>query len=190
MEKSKIERKPCSICGVVHTEDDLFEFAGKQLCLNCLERETVLCSHCGERIWSVDNQGTISMPLCSECYDEHYTSCVECGRIIHRDDARYTDLGGEPLCYHCYENSHGHDYIEDYYYKPDPIFYGTGNRFFGVELEVDCGGEVDDNAAEVMHIGNNGLEHIYCKHDGSLDEGFEIVTHPMTLFYHLRLSLF
>lgn len=30
----------------------------------------------------------------------------------------------------------------------------------------------------------NGLEHIYCKHDGSLDDGIEIVTHPMTLTYH------
>ena len=38
-----------------------------------------------------------------------------------------------------------------------------------------------------MHIGNGcGLEHIYCKHDGSLEEGFEIVTHPMTLDYHLN----
>ena len=26
----------------------------------------------------------------------------------------------------------------------------------------------------------------YCKHDGSLDEGFEIVTHPMTLDFHLH----
>lgn len=28
------------------------------------------------------------------------------------------------------------------------------------------------------------MNHIYCKHDGSLEDGFEIVTHPMTLDYH------
>ena len=32
---------------------------------------------------------------------------------------------------------------------------------------------------------SNGLEHIYIKHDGSLEDGMEIVTHPMTLGYHL-----
>ena len=30
-----------------------------------------------------------------------------------------------------------------------------------------------------------GLEHIYCKHDGSLEDGFEIVSHPMSLDYHM-----
>lgn len=187
MEKSKIERKPCSICGVVHEENKLFEFGGKKLCPSCLSRETIVCSHCGERIWSVDNHGTMSMPLCKDCYEEHYTSCVECGRIIRREDAYYEDGSDDPLCYRCYEDNRGHDYIEDYFYKPEPIFYGSGNRFFGVELEVDNGGEVDDNAASVMRVGNgNGFEHIYCKHDGSLEEGFEIVTHPMTMDYHLN----
>jgi len=187
MKESKQKCEACSICGEVFTDDKLTELDGKRLCSECLSRETIVCSHCGERIWSVDNQGTLNMPLCQECYDEHYTSCVECGRIIHREDARYENCGDEPLCYRCYEDSRGHDYIEDYYYKPEPIFYGSGKRFFGVELEVDCGGEIDDNAAAVMRVGNgNGLEHIYCKHDGSLEEGFEIVTHPMTLDYHLN----
>lgn len=44
---------------------------------------------------------------------------------------------------------------------------------------------VVQDAAEVMSIANgNGLENLYCKHDGSLDDGFEMVTHPMTLAYH------
>ena len=38
-----------------------------------------------------------------------------------------------------------------------------------------------------MEIANsNGLENLYCKHDGSLDDGFEMVTHPMTLDYHRK----
>ncbi|MBR6509448.1 MAG: amidoligase family protein [Clostridia bacterium] len=187
MKESKTKCESCSICGSVHTEDLLTKFEGEQLCPECLARETLVCSCCGKRIWFVNNSGTFSLPLCSSCYDEYYTSCVECGRIIHREDAYYDDGSDEPLCYRCHENNRGHDYIEDYYYKPEPIFYGIGKRFFGVELEVDCGGECDDNAAAVMRIGNgSGLEHIYCKHDGSLDEGFEIVTHPMTIDYHLK----
>ena len=38
-----------------------------------------------------------------------------------------------------------------------------------------------------MYVGNRSDEHIYCKHDGSLQDGFEIVTHPMTLEYHMAI---
>lgn len=74
--------------------------------------------------------------------------------------------------------------IHDYYYKPDPIFYGKGQPHYGIELEIDEGGEYDDNAERILNIGNRINEHIYCKHDGSLDDGFEIVSHPATLEYH------
>jgi hypothetical protein len=54
----------------------------------------------------------------------------------------------------------------------------------GVELEVDCGGESSKSAIELCDIANADNERIYIKHDGSLTEGFEIVTHPMSLDYH------
>ena len=67
-----------------------------------------------------------------------------------------------------------------------PIFYGEGVRYFGVELEIDGAGERSDRAWLLVNAANsNGLEHIYIKHDGSLEDGMEIVTHPMTLGYHL-----
>ena len=69
--------------------------------------------------------------------------------------------------------------------KPEPIFYGEGNRFFGVELEIDGAGETNTNAAKILEVVNRNEELVYIKHDGSLNEGFEIVTHPMTLDYHL-----
>lgn len=78
-------------------------------------------------------------------------------------------------------------YIHDYSYKPDPEFKGEGKRYFGVELEVDYGGKDNDNAKEVLDIANYDRENIYIKSDGSLDDGFEIVTHPMTLNYHINL---
>ena len=68
-------------------------------------------------------------------------------------------------------------------YKPKPVFYGQVTRFFGVELEVDDGGEDCDYAEQLLSITGKRM---YIKHDGSLDEGFEMVTHPMTLEYHCR----
>ncbi len=51
-------------------------------------------------------------------------------------------------------------------------------------MEVDYAGESEDSAEAILDIANSNKTHIYCKHDGSLDDGFEIVTHPMTLEYH------
>lgn len=86
------------------------------------------------------------------------------------------------MCEGCYARATRTRKIQDYYYKPEPIFYGEGCRFFGVELEIDYGGESDSSARAILDVANgNGLEYLYCKHDGSLDDGFELVSHPMTL---------
>ena len=158
------------------------------LCERCANEETVICSRCGERIYRDDNAGDENTPLCQSCYDRHYTSCERCGRIIHLDDAYYEDDDEDcPLCYDCHTHARRNKRIEDYYYKPEPLFRGNGSRYFGVELEIDGAGEDDTSAQKVMEIANgNGLENLYCKHDGSLDDGFEMVTHPMTLEYHMK----
>ena len=55
----------------------------------------------------------------------------------------------------------------------------------GVELEIDGAGELDSKASQILDVANRGgLELLYCKHDGSLDDGFELVSHPMSLEYH------
>lgn len=178
----------CSHCGQRFRRELVTEFDGKLYCHRCLSNETVICSHCGERIYNYDNNGSDSLPLCIDCYDNHYTTCCHCDAVIHHDDAYYEDAySSEAYCYDCYNRYVSSSSIRDYYYKPKPIFYGASKRYFGVELEVDDGGEYDENAESVLNIGNNGgVERIYCKHDGSLDDGFEIVTHPMTLEYHLN----
>lgn len=177
----------CSVCGCIHPLTELTEVEGDYYCPDCFERETVTCSHCGCRILLDDMVGSDDFPLCQGCYDDHYTGCSCCGRIIHQDDAYYENENSyEAYCSSCYRTHSHNGSIEDYYYKPNPIFYGNGTRYFGVELEVDGAGECDDNAEDVMSIGNRKADHIYCKHDGSLDDGFEIVTHPMTLDYHIH----
>ena len=45
-----------------------------------------------------------------------------------------------------------------YSYKPSPVFYGRGERFLGVELEVDKGGRDTDNAQELLEIANTANE--------------------------------
>ena len=180
----------CANCGTSFPTTDHREFAGEELCPACLEEETVCCSRCGTRIWSEDNAGTENTPLCQECYDRYYTNCEHCGVLLSNSDVYYEedDDDAPPLCYDCFQRSAGaKGTIHDYYFKPDPIFYGTAPRYFGVELEIDDGGENSHNAARILNLANDFCEsRIYCKHDGSLNDGFEIVTHPMSLDYHLN----
>jgi len=101
---------------------------------------------------------------------------------MHHLDEDETD----GCCDGCYDLMTSTAEVHSYNYKPEPIFYGEGSRYLGVELEIDGGGEDDKNAAMIQRVGNARSDHIYIKHDGSLDDGMEIVTHPMTLDYHCR----
>ena len=174
----------CTSCGNRFYREQLSPFDGELFCPSCLSNQTVYCSCCDRRIWTDDNVGTDAQPLCQDCFDDHFERCTACNALIRRGDTFFR--GDDPYCETCYHSVCDKDAIHDYYFKPTPIFYGEDNRFFGVELEIDGAGEDNDNAAEILHIANAEQLLAYCKHDGSLDEGFEIVTHPMTLDFHLH----
>lgn len=174
----------CHICNRVLDTDNIFKFNGESLCEDCYYSETVVCEHCGERIWEGDNAGSDSLYLCSHCFNDYYTTCEDCGRIIHRDYANYLDdYDDYAYCDVCY-NQRSTGPIHAYDYKPTPIFYGDGPRYFGVELEIDDGGKDSDNASSLLDLINTDAEMIYIKSDGSLSDGLEIVSHPMSLDFH------
>ena len=120
--------------------------------------------------------------LCRECFNDYYRRCENCDNIIHDDSVCWHN--NLPYCEGCFDDFE--DEIEDYSYKPDPIFYGNSYLYFGEELEVDKGGKDGENARTLKDMANYRHEHIYIKSDGSLNDGFEIVSHPMTLDYHMN----
>ena len=82
-------------------------------------------------------------------------------------------------------------YIKPYNYVPDKFYFNclknnTDNLYLGVELEIDKGGKNDDVAKFIKDF--LGKHSCYIKHDGSLENGMEIVTHPSTLDFHKSLS--
>lgn len=171
----------CSHCGCVLEDGEEILFQENVYCADCLRELTVLCTHCGRRIYRQDNEGNTDTPVCGRCYTQYYVTCERCGIMLLEEDAYYeSDEDDTPYCYHCHQDNKA---IHNYYYKPEPIFYGSGPRYFGVELEVDGGGEDYRNAKVVLEEANAQEEYIYCKHDGSLDRGFEIVTHALDLDY-------
>lgn len=184
MEDKNTNALYCSHCGALIREDDDYEEVnGEIVCTDCFEHHTTTCDRCGETIWTDDSYGDEYTTLCRHCYENHYTRCSCCDALLHEDDAYHLD--GYDYCSECYhEEVDRNRSIHDYGYKPEPIFYGNSKRFFGVELEIDGAGKDSDNADEILSIANKDNEHIYIKGDGSLDDGMEIVTYPMSLDCH------
>lgn len=102
---------------------------------------------------------------CEYCYDNNVYSCDDCGE-------QYWDGDG-----HDCEPEEG--VIHSYSYRPSPYFFGKGQYYLGFELEVEAR---DNSRYDGAEIAQDTLgSHAYMKDDGSLSDGFEIVTHPHTL---------
>ena len=186
LNESKNQVLVCNECGRNLGGETVMEFENDIFCEECFLRLTVVCSCCERRIWRDDAEGDSFTPLCRHCYDYEYTNCERCGCLLENNSAYYyEDDSDYPYCQECYERIMAEP-IKSYGYKPEPIFYGSGKIFYGIELELDCGGEDSSNAQKLLDYVNQDDDYIYAKHDGSLSNGFELVTHPMTLDYHLN----
>ncbi len=189
--KMKVYEEEIFFCPLCHEEspmEECMELNGEMVCMDCYDENTVRCSYCDEIICMDENVGDRDTPLCQRCFDYHYTRCESCDRVVSYDDVFYADddpYHEDPYCENCYDR-YAFQAINEYSYKPEPIFYGDGNLYLGVELEIDHGGKDSSNAKEILGTANQTAEHIYIKSDSSLDDGMEIVTHPCTLEYHSR----
>lgn len=182
------EKLICSNCGAVLNEENAQNFDGTVLCDTCFIECTVECDNCQTRIWADDADGDENHVLCPHCYDYYYTHCEHCGRLIHNDDAYYEDDEDYPYCHNCFYEMESKP-IKNYSYKPEPIMYGEGTMYYGVELEMDGEPHLppEECAKALLEVANKDGEKIYIKRDGSLSSsGIEIVTHPATIEAHLN----
>lgn len=188
----------CAECGEVKLCEESMDVDDELICDSCIDEEYVWCEH--EEVYTrYDNS------ICAangEYYtenfaDNHMSSCTGCGQYFMWDDMVVARDTGDMYCHECakddlYQDSDGYWYesieetgvIKDYNYKPEPTFHGTGEKFIGMEWEVDrvnVGNKYED-ADEVF----GGGDLWYCKYDGSLDYGFEAVSHPATPEYWME----
>jgi len=167
----------CDSCGDLVESDDVIFVQGEYWCHDCVSDYAVRCMCCNTYV----NAEDATNGICSHCIDEYYNYCTECDVLIH-DDNTYYDNDDNPFCERCWSRGAIHGYS----YKPEPQFYGEGDCHFGIELEIDEGGYNSDNATTLLSIANENSEHIYIKSDGSLNDGMELVSHPMSYSYHLN----
>ena len=175
--------------------DDTESCEGEAVCTNCLDSGSnyFYCVECEE--WH-NNERTQSVEIyngndiCINCYNDNYRTCGECGEVFRSSEMEYDERSERYYCNYCYDKIDRA--IRDYSYKPKPVYKTEHSEFyedsdieellFGVELEVDKG----DDPQELAERLTSGFEDVYCKHDGSLENGVEIVTHPCTLDYHKK----
>ena len=159
----------CERCSATGTSDDEYrEVDGNSLwCESCVARYSNYCGSCEE--YSSESTSYIADRgdyWCNYCANDNADYCDDC-------DNYYADG--------CNDCSTEPDTIHDYGYRPDPIFHTTNKDerlFFGMEIEVECRNGTYDPA---MYAGRLEVYDLaYLKSDGSLSDGFEIVTHPMT----------
>lgn len=183
----------CQDCGEIVHDDDMVRVRDRwgddvYVCESCAEDYYTECDDCHELVRNDAILTYSDMHLCTACFSERWYECQECGEPVLAEEACYCN--GEP--YH--EACQPAETIHEYHYKPTPHYYKLEKEnnwkdyfgYYGVELEIDNGDYPEDTAADILSVGNDGDERIYIKHDGSLnDDGMEIVTHPMTLAYHM-----
>lgn len=148
-----------------------------------------VCSCCGNTAIPKVTIGGVD--YCDRCYNEKFTSCSRCGKIVKRGE-EVRDRNDYALCSECGKR---HWVLPYHGYYPKVEFYGDNKDnsvpYMGFELEVDCGGEDNKKVAKIMPLLNNeesGKIFAYCSHDGSLQNGFEIITQPATMQYHYSIS--
>ena len=180
----------CDRCGT-HVETTIEVDRGNYWCESCADNYATRCRDCeehtAENIYTIENRGEV----CESCYaGGNYASCAVCGNIFPSDCLHY-DADSEEYYCGCDDRSGrcGNGYIHGYSYKPAPVFYSEkrcgsavpGLRYYGVELEVNCRSVLAESVGRIFK------DHAYLKQDGSLNSGFEIVTHPHTFGEQAKL---
>lgn len=189
----------CYVCGNYVRPEDGEMVDDEFVCEDCMDNsdEVFRCDNCNEYHLRDRNDYIVLEGgdfICEDCASSgDYVQCDGCHGWFYIDDLSYNEHDETYMCANC-ERAEKRRAIHSYSYKPDPVFKTGGihdvfaderkmdELFFGVELEIDKGSDDGACATDIIRK----TDDVYCKHDGSLYRGVEIVSHPCSLKYHLK----
>jgi len=169
----------CESCEKMVHSDHTVSNDGDIYCQTCFDNEFTLCVRCGEYVSNNETYSpdSASGPYCESCYCDAFTRCEHCEDVIFMDDAYYSEERDATLCGDCYSDVENGN-LHSYNYIPEPEFREVDGEktdlYLGVELEIESkGNDFNDIVDELP-------DYFYAKQDGSIDSGFEVVSHPAT----------
>lgn len=166
----------CERCEDGMSSEDSHTVDREQWCDYCYENHSYYCENCCEST-SENTTYVGDDPYCESCFSNNCYYCDDCDESYHNDypcDCRESN----PIEGKCCRGFRSSNTIHDYSCKPAPIFKGVSKHkmYLGFELETELP-RVDVGA----RFASGSLQGTaYLKHDGSISNGFEIVTHPHT----------
>lgn len=178
----------CADCGELILKKEAVLIDGEYYCMNC----TTTCHECGRRILLEEACRTVDSDYdyCPRCFESETYCCSSCGdRFRYEDELHETDDGW--YCDRCYEDHR--PLIKSYHTQKeysDIVFYGDADRrqhlHIGIELEVDANHRVNREqiAKELKGKFDSFMAYEF---DSSLTYGFEVISQPATLQYHLDM---
>jgi len=201
-------RFTCEDCdGVRGTEEatTVYTHRGERVvCERCVESNYFRCHNCDElhgETYSQYGGGNI----CPDCA-ENMCACESCGEYVSESSQHlHDDFVYCPDCVPEDEDEDDNGVIGGYHSTrratrplPSPFTRSHGGRFLGVELEVESRDTDRVLAAQRIHDFVNPQSKditadrhddrvLFFEEDGSLSNGFEMVTAPMGLDDHARL---
>lgn len=176
----------CENCDSIINNDDIHYTDDTVLCEKCYDEKYTTCYNCGDIIKKDDALIHNDNYYCENCFYDNFSTCENCGDTFSNDDLHYDENVGVNYCDNCHnENS----IIHDYSYKPNPIFTyenyesKSNKLFLGIELEVEADDDINNFVENVTdYLQKNKIDkYFYFKHDMSLNNGVEVVSHPATL---------
>lgn len=195
----------CNHCGTLSADRDNFIELGDFLYCEVGDCSRT-CERCGELTF--DDYRYIedrSEGWCESCCSDHAWYCDGCQQTLSDDCSSYhiwdrasdrceSCLDDFNWCEDCEEywedecrcQARGGNNINNYSYKPHPIFHGDTDRrlYFGIEVEAEIwSGDIRGASSDELA---KKPDHFYLKEDGSIGhdsphKGFEIVSHPRSL---------
>lgn len=160
---------------------------GSLYCGRCSSMAIVACESCDDLLdaFRGEDHGDDNIVLCRGCREYNYTICEDCGGLFHVDNVCWIDEIDQYLCEYC-EDNRPDNQVQSYSYKPHFRIFGRSpeNRkatTFGVELEVEYKQGDREGTNALLRSMWSDVDVTFLKSDGSLSNGVEAVSHPMTL---------
>ena len=199
----------CDCCNeICHIDSVRDAYDDQVICEDCCDDQYVWSEAMNTYIYSddafyyEDDQEYCDNPVHYECKSQYgwrsqvtdnwYSDNIEC---LETEDGYYYAEGEQDDLYWCStdeawyysEDNMPEGLIRGYHKRPALHFFGEGPKFFGLELECD-GSDAEGSEDDVRAIFSGHMDRFYFNSDGSLSNGFEAITHPMSPEEMLRMD--